>query len=149
MVKRIKPVSRIVKIETEINKIVGEVFSTKRELLEMSETWIPYIDISERDGEVVVAVELPGISQKDITLLLHPNRIEVKGFKKENLQNKRIKFLRLEREYGTFHRSIFLPCSVVMEEAKATLENGILTIVLRKPRQRKQKKYVLEIKKAP
>jgi HSP20 family protein len=148
MAKRIKPVSRIVKIEAEINKIAGEVFSSKRELLGIDEAWVPYIDISERSSEVIIAVELPGILQKDISLLLYSNRIEIKGFKRENLQNQKIKFLRLEREYGTFQRSIFLPCAVLQEGAKAALENGILTIVLRKPKKRERKEYVLEIKKS-
>ena len=147
MVKTIKPVSCIVKIEAEINKIAGEVFVQKKELLGLDESWVPCVDISERGDELFVEVELPGVDQKGISILLYSSRIEVKGIKKENLPHSPFKFLRLEREYGTFRRFIFLPSAVDPEKAKATLENGILTIILRKYRTKREREVVLEIEK--
>jgi len=148
MVKKIKPVSRIVKIEAEIDKIMGEVFFRKRELMGLDESWIPYIDISENENDLIVRIELPGVKQKDVAILLHNNRIEIKGVKKENLPQSQIKYHQLEREYGSFRRFIFLPSAVIPEKAQAILENGVLTIVLRKYRKKKEKEVVLKIKKA-
>lgn len=148
MVKRIKPITRIVKIEAEINKIVGEVFSYKKDLIGLDEGWIPYVDISERENEMTVKVELPGVNRKDIAILLHSNRIEVKGIKRENLPLGKKKYHRLEREYGSFRRFIFLPSAVIPEKAQASLENGILTIALRKHKRLKEKEVVLKIQKA-
>ena len=145
MVKTIKPVSRIIKIEAEINRIAGEVFVQKKELLGLDESWVPCVDISERGEDLIVEVEIPGVDQNGITILLYSSRIEVKGIKKENLPGSPFKFLRLEREYGTFRRFIFLPSVVDPEKAKATLENGILTIILRKYRTRKKGKIVFGI----
>lgn len=145
MVKRIKPVSRIVKIEAEISRIAEEVFIKKKELLGLDESWVPCVDISERGDDLVVEVELPGVDQNAVTILLYSSRIEVKGIKKENLPHSPFRFLRLEREYGTFRRFIFLPSAVDPEKAKATLENGILTVILRKYRPRKAREVVLEI----
>jgi len=147
MVKTIKPVSRIIKIEAEINRIAGEVFIQNKELLGLDESWLPRVDISERGEELIVEVELPGVDQRGITILLYSSRIEVKGIKKENLPSSPFKFLRLEREYGTFRRFIFLPSAIEPEKATATLENGILTIILRKHRTRKNREVVLEIEK--
>ena len=145
MVKTIKPVSRIIKIDAEINRIAGEVFVQKKELLGLDESWVPCVDISERGEDLIVEVELPGVDLNGITILLYSSRIEVKGIKKENLPGSPFKFLRLEREYGTFRRFIFLPSVVDPEKAKATLENGILTIILRKYRTRRERKIVFEI----
>ncbi len=147
MVKTIKPISRFVKIEAEINRIAGEVFVEKKELLGLDESWVPCVDISERGEDLIVEVELPGVDQNGVSILLYSSRIEVKGMKKENLPHSPFKFLRLEREYGTFRRIIFLPSVVEPEKAKATLENGILTINLRKYRAKKEKEVVLEIEK--
>jgi len=147
MVKTIKPVSRFIKIEAEINRISGEVFIQNKELLGLDESWVPRVDISERGEDLIVEVELPGVDQNGITILLYSSRIEVKGIKKENLPHSPFKFLRLEREYGTFRRFIFLPSAVEPEKAKATLENGILTIILRKQRTRRERKVVMEIEK--
>ncbi|MFC2168678.1 Hsp20/alpha crystallin family protein [Acidobacteriota bacterium] len=147
MVKTIKPVSRIIKIEAEINRIAGEVFVERKEMLGLDESWVPCVDISERGEDLIVEVELPGVDQNGITIFLYSSRIEVKGIKKENRPCSPFKFLRLEREYGTFRRFIFLPSAVDPEEAKATLENGILTIILRKYRTGRVRKVEFEIEK--
>ena len=148
MVKKIKPISRIVKIEAEINKIMGEVFFRKKELIGLDESWIPYVDISERENDVTVRVELPGVEKRDIAIMLHNSRIEIKGIKKENLPQGKIKYHQLEREYGSFRRFIFLPSAVVPEKAQATLENGVLTIALKKYKKKKEKEVILKIQKA-
>lgn len=148
MVKRIKPVSRLEKIEEEINKMVGEVFFQKKELLGLDEGWIPCLDISENENEITVEVELPGVAQKDIALLLHSNRLEIKGVKREDFRQEKIKYVQLEREYGTFRRFVFLPEAVIPERANASLENGVLRIALHKRTQRKEREVVLKIQKS-
>lgn len=147
MVKRIKPVSRREKIEAEINKIVDEVFFKKKELFGLDEGWIPYVDISENSNEIRVEIELPGVTQKDINLLLQSNRLEIKGVKRENLSRGKIKYLRLEREYGIFRRFVFLPHAIIPEKARATLENGILTIFLMKRKRKKEREVIVKIQK--
>lgn len=146
MGKRIKPVSRIDKIEQEINQIVGEFFYQKRELLGLDEGWNPNLDVCENKNEITVEIELPGVVQKDITLLLHSNRLEIKGIKKENLPDQ-IKYIRLEREYGPFRRFVFLPQAVVPEKATASMKNGVLTITLKKLKREKPKEHMVKIQK--
>jgi HSP20 family protein len=148
MVKKIRPVSRVVKIEAEINKIFGEFFSQKKDLLGLDESWIPCVDISEKEDEVIVKVELPGVDQKDISILLHSNRIEIKGIKRERRSRSRIRYFRLEREFGTFRRIIFLPSAVDPDKSKALLKNGILTILLKKYRRRKEREVVVKVQKS-
>jgi HSP20 family protein len=147
MVRKIRPVTRIVKIEAEIDRIFGEFFSQKNELFGLDESWVPCVDISEKGNEVIVAVEIPGVAQKDITILLHSNRLEIKGVKREKRSQSNIKYHRLEREYGTFRRFVFLPSAVVPERSRALLENGILTIILKKFRRKKEKEVVLKVQK--
>lgn len=148
MVKKIRPVSRIVRIEAEINKIFGEFLSQKKELFGLDESWIPCVDISEKKDELIVKVELPGVAQEDISILLHRNRLEIKGIKREKRSRSRVRYFRLEREFGTFRRIVFLPSAVVPEKSKALLENGILTVVLRKYRKEKEQKVVLKVQKS-
>ena len=145
MVKRIKPISRFAKFEEEINRTIGEVFSQKKDFLGLDEGWVPYVDIYEKEDEIAIETEIPGVSQRDITILLHSNRIEIRGIKKENLPAEKVRYLRLEREYGTFRRIIFLPASVVPEKTKAILVNGILTIILKKLRRRKEEEVMVKI----
>ena len=148
MSKKIRPVSRIVKIEAEINKIAGEVFLRKKDLLGLDQSWVPCVDVTENEIYITVDVELPGVEQKDIQLLFYGNRIEIKGQKKETLTGKRIKYLRLEREHGPFRRFIFLPNAVIPAKTRASLENGVLTIQFKKVRRKQDREVVLKIRKS-
>jgi HSP20 family protein len=146
--KKIQPVSRVVKIEAEINRMVGELFSDQRKFYGLDESWVPWVDISEKETEVLVEIELPGVAEKDITILLSHNRVEVKGTKRRSRFRKKVKYLRLEREYGPFRRFVSFPCSIIPEESRAILENGILLLVLKKYRASRKKEVVLEIVKS-
>jgi len=148
MAKRIKPVSRIVKLEAEINRIIGEAFLNDTEFIGLDESFVPQVDISEKLDEIIVKVELPGVSQSDIILLLHSSRIEIKGVKRERHNSDQIKYLRLERQYGRFRRLVYLPAAVLTENTSAVLENGVLTIILKKYKRKKTKEVIVKIEKS-
>ena len=95
---------------------------------------LPAVDIYEKENEIIVEMELPGVPQKDIRILLYASRVEVSGLKRESPAPQGVRYLRLEREFGAFRRDVFVPGAVDPEKAYASLENGILTIILRKPR---------------
>ncbi|MFC2164708.1 Hsp20/alpha crystallin family protein [Acidobacteriota bacterium] len=145
MAKKIRPIIRTVRTEAEINRLAGEVFERNRELIALGEGWVPVVDISESDTDIIVEAELPGVSDKDVHLVLHNNRLEIKGIKKEVLVHSRVKYFRLERECGPFRRYVFLPNVVNPDRTKAILENGVLTIVFKKYRRKKQGEVVLKI----
>jgi len=132
MIRRIRPVSRILRIETEIRRQEAGTLVREPDLPGLDQVWMPAVDIYEKDDEIVVEVELAGVLQQDIRIMLHGNRIEVKGLKKEGPAEAVPRYHRLEREYGTFRRTILIPCSVQPDRTVAMLENGILTIVLKK-----------------
>jgi len=145
MAKRIKPVSRIVKIQAEIDRIFCEALFEKDEMMGLDESWIPYVDLSETKDEIIIKVEMPGVLQKDVTLLLHSNKVEVKGIKKDILGVKNISYLRLEREFGSFRRIIYLPAAVLSEGASAHLMNGVLSIRLKKFTRKNTSEVILKI----
>jgi HSP20 family protein len=92
----------------------------------------PSVDIYETGTEYIVEMELPGVEGKDIKVLLFASRLEVSGFKRELGTPGGSRYTRLEREYGVFRRDIVVPGAVDPDRAAAALENGVLTIVLRK-----------------
>ena len=98
MAKKIRPRSQTARIEAEINRLAGEVFERNRELLALGEGWVPVVDISESETEIIVEAELPGIADSDVQLVLHSNRLEIKGVKREILGHSRVKYFRLERD---------------------------------------------------
>ncbi len=132
MIRRIKPAARIIKINTEINRIKRAQFVRREKYLAWDETWIPRVDIYEKPREIIVEAEIPGVPASEISITVQSNRVEIKGTKKEGLSSNGIKFLRLEREFGSFRRLVALPATVVPDKAKAFLENGVLMIFLKK-----------------
>jgi len=128
MAKKIKTVSKIIKIETGRKKNLRKIRADRNNLLSLEEMWIPAVDIAVKEDKLIIEVELPGVEREDITVLLSSNSIEIKGVKKDKLPKTGINYFRLEREYGQFSRFIFLPYSVDPEKAEAIFENGILTV---------------------
>jgi len=147
MAKKIRSISGTVRIEAEINKLAGKVFARGGEIRVLEEGWVPVVDISENETDIIVEAELPGVSSKDIQIVLNNNRLEIKGMKREAPVPSRIKFFRLERECGFFRRFVFLPNAVNPDSTEAILDNGVLTIVFKKYRRSKQREVILTIKK--
>lgn len=132
MKKKIKPVARIFKVETQIKGTAGEMLYRRESPGSLSLAWEPAVDVYEKDEEVVVEVEVPGVPARNLKIIQRGNRLEISGLKKEVVEAARLRFHRLEREMGFFHKEIVLPVSVSSEDTRASLENGVLTIVLRK-----------------
>jgi len=146
MIRRIRPVSRTIRLEAEIKRLGDEVFSPRRDLPGLDQVWIPSVDVYEKENEIVIEIEVPEVLKKDIKIMLLGNRLEVKGMKKEQSVHEGVRYHRLEREYGAFRRTVFLPCAVIPEETLASLENGILKVVLRKS-PRRSREVEVKIKK--
>jgi HSP20 family protein len=102
---------------------------------EFSEGWrefSPSVDISENDKEIKVSAELPGLDDDDIQVTLDRDLLTISGEKKEEKEDKRQNYYRLERSYGSFRRSLRLPAEVEADKIEATFKNGVLKITLPK-----------------
>ena len=131
MVRRIKPVSRPRKAETSVR--ASDRRRAKPRLPIPGEVTMPAVDVYETETEFVVEMELPGVEAKDVRVLLFSSRLEVSGFKRELGAAHGSRYTRLEREFGTFQRDVVVPGAIDPDRAVAALENGVLTVVLKKP----------------
>jgi HSP20 family molecular chaperone IbpA len=147
MMKKIIPVIRTYKIESEIHRLLSEVLSERREMLGLDRGWVLPLDVLETDRDILIIGEAPGMAIDDLLISLHTSRIEFKGLKREDAAPASAKYIRLEREYGAFRRVLALPASVQTDSARATLENGVLTVVLRKLKPTRIKDKVVRIQR--
>ena len=92
----------------------------------------PTTDLSETDKELIVTMELPGIEEKDIEVNLTRNTLTVSGEKKQEESKEEKGWYRMERHYGSFARTLPLPCEVDVEKIDATFKNGVLKVKLPK-----------------
>jgi len=88
------------------------------------------VDILEKDGNLILRAEAPGLTEKDFDIKLEGNVLTVKGEKKLDKEEKRDSFHRVERFYGSFTRSFSLPITVDPEKIHAEYRNGVLTITV-------------------
>jgi len=108
------------------------------------EEWQPPVDVAETESELVVNVEIPGVDPKDIDVSLSGDTLFIKGEKKPETEEKEEDYLLLERNYGTFTRSIRLPVEVQSDKISASHKNGVLTVVL--PKSEGARKREIKIK---
>ena len=94
--------------------------------------WVPSLDLSETKEALTVKAEIPGMDSKDVHVMLQENVLTIKGEKKEEKENKDERYHRVERNYGTFARSVRLPVAVDGSKVEAKFKNGLLTVTLPK-----------------
>ena len=99
----------------------------------------PRVNVAEREKEIEVTAELPGIAEEDVDISLTRDVLTIKGEKKQESERKEDNYTRVERSYGSFSRTISLPADVVdADNVEATFKNGVLTIVLPKREEAQQ-----------
>ncbi len=86
------------------------------------------VDMSETDKELVVKVELPGMTEKDVDISITRNMLTISGEKKQEKEATEKGWYRMERQYGSFSRTIPLPYEIDSEKVDAVYKNGVLTI---------------------
>ncbi len=101
-------------------------------------------DIYETDENVVVKTAVPGIKPEDVEITITGNTLNIAGETKAEEEVKEENYIRRERRYGRFSRSVALPPTVEAEKAEATFENGILTLTIPKAEEAKPK--VIKVK---
>ena len=101
----------------------------------------PQVEVVDRDKEVRVTAELPGLEEKDLELRVDDNVLVLRGEKRTEFDDAERQYS--ERSYGRFERHIALPAEVDDERANATFRNGVLTVTLPKTdRARQQAKRI-------
>jgi HSP20 family protein len=106
--------------------------------------WIPAFDVSETEGEIIVKAEIPGIKVEDIDITLTDGLLTIKGERKMEKEDKQENYHRIERQFGTFSRSLNLGLKVKADGIDAGYKDGILTVTLPKAEEDKPKK--IEVK---
>ncbi|MBX5452873.1 MAG: Hsp20/alpha crystallin family protein [Acidobacteriia bacterium] len=104
----------------------------------------PVVDITEDDSAFKLTAEFPGMTEKDIEVLLSGDTLTIRGEKREEREEKQKNYHLSERVYGEFRRSFFLPEGVEREKIVAEFANGVLTVTLPKSAQAKPKQ--IEVK---
>jgi HSP20 family protein len=102
--------------------------------------WRPRMDVSETASEYRARVELPGVAKEDIKVGIEDRELTVSGERREAKKEEGENFLRVERSYGGFFRSLPLPKTVLVDGVTAEFADGVLTIHLPKAEESKPRR---------
>jgi len=127
---KVDPIREFAAMQDRLNRLFGNVY-LRDEDTAFRGSWVPSVDIYETDKhDLVLRAELPGMSREDIEVTVENGTIVIKGDKKFDTEVKEEHYRRIERTYGSFHRSFSLPNTVDAAKVAAEYKNGVLTVTL-------------------
>jgi HSP20 family protein len=147
---RWEPVREITSLQSEMNRLFNTFFDapttgnggTPRR-------WIPAMDLVETEGDFVLKADLPGLTEEDVNIEVEENVLTVSGERKSEHEDKSEGYVRVERSYGSFRRSLTLPKGVDAEAVTANFDNGVLEVHIPKPEERKPRRVSISVGDAP
>lgn len=100
--------------------------------------WTPAIDVVRDDGNLVIHAELPGIKPEEVKIDVEDDILTVSGEHEERKDEKDKHFVRRERRYGSFSRSMALPSGIDAKKIKAKTHDGVVEVTIPLPSEAKK-----------
>jgi HSP20 family protein len=109
-----------------------------------AQPWTPGVDVLERDDEIVLRAEVPGIRKDDLDISIDEGSVTIRGLVQREEKDAEGDYFRRELAHGEFVRTIGLPVAVETEKVKASLKDGVLELVM--PKLERARRRKIEIK---
>ena len=106
----------------------------------------PAVDMYETDDAVIVKSAIPGIKAEELDISVTGDTLTIRGETRAEEEVKEENYIRRERRYGSFCRSLAIPVPVVAGKAEAEFENGVLKLTLPKAEEVKPKAIKIKTK---
>jgi HSP20 family protein len=106
--------------------------------------WVPALEAFERDGQLVIRAEVPGVDKDQITVEIDNGHLVISGERCQESEDRRGGRYRSERVYGSFYRAVPLPEGADPEQAKATFANGVLEITVPMAEQKRSRRLEVQ-----
>jgi HSP20 family protein len=108
-------------------------------------SWMPEIDVFEKDNRLVTKIDLPGMKKEDVKVEITDGQLAISGERRSEAEEKKEQYYRCEREYGSFYRAVPLPEGVKLEDVKATFADGVLEVSVPLPAKAESKVHTVAI----
>ncbi|MGZ6642970.1 MAG: Hsp20/alpha crystallin family protein, partial [Solirubrobacteraceae bacterium] len=126
---RWEPAREINSLQSEVNRLFNTFFDTPTATgPAATRRWIPAMDLVEADDHFVLKADLPGMSQEDVKIEVSDGVLEISGERRIDHETSREGYVRLERGFGAFSRSLTLPEGVDAEAVTASFDKGVLEV---------------------
>ena len=142
---RWEPFRDLVSLREAMDRLFEESYvrpRTARPVLTRTETLA--VDMYETDDAIVVKSAIPDVKPEDLDISITGDTLTIRGETKAEEEIKEEHYIRRERRYGSFCRSLTIPLPIVPDKAEAEFENGVLKLTLPKAEETKPK--VIKVK---
>ncbi len=141
---RYNPFQELLALSQQLNRPHNDPYTPQSE--DSLAAWAPPVDIFERNDQLVIRAEVPGVAMEDMDVRIENGVLTLHGERKQETEVKEENAHRMERVYGRFTRSFSLPTTVDAARVTATYKDGILEVSVPKVETAKPKQ--IEIKAA-
>jgi len=136
---RWEPFREIATLQNEMSRLMN-TFTGDGGNGSSQRSWVPALDVWETEGEIVYALDLPGIPEDDISVEFEDGALTVAAQRERKEELSEDQLYRFERRFGTYSRTFGLPQGVTEDQINADYKNGVLEIHVAKPEQPKPRR---------
>ncbi len=130
---RWEPFAELGELRSRLDRMFGDLADSPR-------TWPLAIDVERDNGNLVVRADVPGIKPEEVNIEVENDILTVTGKHEEREEKKEKSYLRRERRYGSFSRSLALPAGVDPKEIKAKTHDGVVEVTIPLPKETAKEK---------
>ena len=110
-------------------------------------SWVPAINILERQDAMVITADLPGLKAEDVEVTVEEGTLSIRGERKLEEASEGETYHRVERLYGVFERTFTLPNSVDVDKIEARFSDGEMVLTLPKREESKPRSVKIKVEK--
>lgn len=121
----LSPFSMMRRLSEEMDRAFASTFGLTRG---MEGLWSPPVDVREREGNLEIEAELPGLTKDDVKVECTEDSIIIEGEKRREHESREGGVHRTERSYGHFYRAIPLPEGTDTSKITADFKDGVLQV---------------------
>lgn len=131
---RWEPLQELEAMQNELRRAFGQMTGLGQSGEAETGTWLPPLDVSETEADILLSLDLPGIRREGIEVEVDEGTLTVSG-SRERVAEEGRRFYRVERRFGAFSRSVPLPPGIEEERIEADYRDGVLEVRVPKPTQ--------------
>jgi len=133
-------------MQKEMERLLVYLGNSKPPSVHFARMWEPAVDVYTTATEVVVQMELAGVVQDEIEIVVDGDVLTVRGNRREAAVRSGRSYYRMEIHRGPFERAIRLPARVDPGATQASYSDGLLEIVL--PKLKRERTLRVDVKSA-
>jgi len=129
---RWRPFAELEDVRGRIDRMFAEMGGEERK-------WNLALDVVERDDAYVLRADIPGLKPEEVKIEIEDDVLNISAEHEESEEEKKDNYVRRERRYGSFSRSIALPKGVTVDQVEATTKDGVVEISIPKAKEEERK----------